>query len=773
MKGNVTRARTVEEMRTGIFQGGTDLVDMAVGTAEDLSTAISRAGDYLIDVTREKGVPARYGSPMVVRVETLEDMRLGVYTAGNYLNQKARVMELHDGVGSPTIWYRGCARESYQLVPSLFRYVNGPKVETLLYEQYMAFTGRRRRKREYWDALYNMQHYFVPTRLLDWTTDLEVAFFFALSDDDCQCPSVFVLQPNMLNNLSPGVPRPLRLGSSKYIYPNDYKFPGTIQHFLPLAAEPDVINARIDRQSSTFTVHGKTILPLDDLCPQVLVKVVLDNANFPSYKQTLIPKLRTAWHIFPDKTGLAKTLLQEYGLKPFPANRIQQILSEIWKHDSEWLRNGGEEGPYQPGIAGAAVGHEYVKRPYEEDELEKWLGPLSDTHLAIICGGAGCGKTNLLVDLADKFSVAEGGRRSVLFFSLGGFSPREGSLLHSMADFLRSVAAKMPHIGEDISAAALAEMIRNGKILLILDGVDELVRTKGEQSLDTLKDEISRLTIDNGPKTRHGAVPKVIIACRDHILNRLKRKRISAADIEDNSRDGIDDKDKDALFESVKEILLKPLDMVQLKKTATLCAVARIIENAPDVFQIVSTVPLFLSVLSRASKTTGTAATTVDGITTKLTLWDTWMQIANGIAGLNDKDSLVRRLGTVAVKMLIQRDDYVGEKDLETEEANLVHRLSLSSVTDTACPIFVRELDNKFRFLHQNIREYVLAWSMYDALRSRREDSLLIKTSSLDYESAETFMYLRDILNNNRDDSTFVLEPIVRGFSLDIAREWT
>src|SRR5664279_2442518 len=115
----------------------------------------------------------------------------------------------------------------YKLTPFLFRYSNGLREEMPLYDEYSGFypglSG--------WQPLFDMQHNFVPTRLLDWTTNLNVALFFALSAEDSAFPSVFVLQPCILNAKAQlQDPRPFNLRHSRYAYPDQYRSPDAILH---------------------------------------------------------------------------------------------------------------------------------------------------------------------------------------------------------------------------------------------------------------------------------------------------------------------------------------------------------------------------------------------------------------------------------------------------------------------------------------------------------------------------------------------------------------
>src|SRR4051794_39177128 len=86
------------------------------------------------------------------------------------------VADLSDAGQDREIWFRGHAQNSYELRPSLLRSVKGLAVEPQLFLHYRAL----RPELGHWETLFQMQHHSVPTRLLDWTTDLATALYFAL-----------------------------------------------------------------------------------------------------------------------------------------------------------------------------------------------------------------------------------------------------------------------------------------------------------------------------------------------------------------------------------------------------------------------------------------------------------------------------------------------------------------------------------------------------------------------------------------------------------------
>lgn len=69
----------------------------------------------------------------------------------------------------------------YQLVPSLLRHKQGVDKENVLFGEYERSARRfLERRTDDWELLVDMQHYGIPTRLLDWTGVLGIALAFAL-----------------------------------------------------------------------------------------------------------------------------------------------------------------------------------------------------------------------------------------------------------------------------------------------------------------------------------------------------------------------------------------------------------------------------------------------------------------------------------------------------------------------------------------------------------------------------------------------------------------
>lgn len=124
------------------------------------------------------------------------------------------------------------------------------------------------------DWVFLMQHYGVPTRLLDWSESPLVALYFALNDNANHLnedAAVWILSPSDLNKNANIVAK----DEADYIPSFDddvvqgYKTETVAQQamleLMPIATIATRNNPRIQAQLGTFTIHHNKLIPIEDV----------------------------------------------------------------------------------------------------------------------------------------------------------------------------------------------------------------------------------------------------------------------------------------------------------------------------------------------------------------------------------------------------------------------------------------------------------------------------------------------------------------------------
>lgn len=206
------------------------------------------------------------------------------------------------------IWYRGQSNAEYSLLPSLFRNKKGIDKEKVIFNTYRKLSQHLKDSHQNeWNLLIDMQHYFVPTRLLDWSESLGVALFFAVTNhqDDSNI-ALFLLDPIELNLYSSKAAIPIvpeeNMGLS-YIenYINKIPFPP----MYPIAIKSQYINNRIMAQRGMFTIHGDNLEDIEKLCPKAVKKIVISKSVIPEIKEFLEFANINEFTVFPDLHGIS------------------------------------------------------------------------------------------------------------------------------------------------------------------------------------------------------------------------------------------------------------------------------------------------------------------------------------------------------------------------------------------------------------------------------------------------------------------------------------
>jgi len=258
---------------------------------------------------------------------------------------------------SERTWFRGHSSAAHRLLPSVLRdtipladqFGRGLKGGEHLSSSGYTVTGLnpermleefKRKARPFlefipsndFEWLFLMQHYGVPTRLLDWTTNALVALYFAteflspklhtskrgaaakfmsgseIRDDGF---AIYAIDPEQINQEAHGSSCAIDICSdgkwSGYARPMEAEGLSTYSPVCVLAPHN---NPRIRAQSGTFTLHGSNIWPLDyyDALRPLIHKIFVPYEYTASIRGDLSAAGMTTSFIYPDLAGLSREI---------------------------------------------------------------------------------------------------------------------------------------------------------------------------------------------------------------------------------------------------------------------------------------------------------------------------------------------------------------------------------------------------------------------------------------------------------------------------------
>lgn len=223
------------------------------------------------------------------------------------------------------LWYRGEENTELTLIPSIQRSQKRLDAERYItndfYIRAKQILSNAPEKHNYAGWVSLMQHYGLPTRILDWSQSPLIAVFFA-TETYRSTPGtnacVWVLAPGLLN---------AREGFGNCIYPIDADT--TQEMLLPafkhthhnpelrdriLACSSTENNLRMYSQYSNFTVHN-SLRRLEDICDENMLYKIIIPADRKKY---FIDSLRvfgiTEGSVYPDLDHISSDLRDSYGI---------------------------------------------------------------------------------------------------------------------------------------------------------------------------------------------------------------------------------------------------------------------------------------------------------------------------------------------------------------------------------------------------------------------------------------------------------------------------
>lgn len=215
--------------------------------------------------------------------------------------------------GGQQVWFRGHAQNDWQLVPSAHR--RHPILESQFAHHFRlrapSLAANCPEHKDYVSWLPLMQHYGLPTRLLDWTESLLIAAFFAIpSEPVTSSAAIWLLAPGNLNEQSIGCVIPF-LADERVTPLVAAAFSGTVnpEKQFSVAALAPRTDRRMAAQLGNYTIHGsREPLETHSASAHFLGRILIPAASHDKIRADLSVAGMRLSSLFPDLSNLAREL---------------------------------------------------------------------------------------------------------------------------------------------------------------------------------------------------------------------------------------------------------------------------------------------------------------------------------------------------------------------------------------------------------------------------------------------------------------------------------
>lgn len=218
-----------------------------------------------------------------------------------------------------SIWYRGQANQNWPLTPGYLRLSTPPSESTLIkkFKQSAAMLIDTSPNQSF-DWLFLMQHYGVPTRLLDWSESPLVGLYFAVENFQNHVgtdAALWSLRPSELNK-NAGInntDEEFFIPSFEDVELENYSVEilsqNTRTQQRPLATIATRNNTRIQAQHGVFTIHHHDRTPIENVGDSShVIKYVIPDASKANLLKQLSLLGFTKFQLFPELASIGEII---------------------------------------------------------------------------------------------------------------------------------------------------------------------------------------------------------------------------------------------------------------------------------------------------------------------------------------------------------------------------------------------------------------------------------------------------------------------------------
>lgn len=214
------------------------------------------------------------------------------------------------------MWYRGQSNFEWKLSPGLMRLSEAPSEGALLtrFKQSAGMLINASPKDEF-DWLFLMQHYGVPTRLLDWTESPLTALYFAVEEEkDDMDAALWALKPTELNKIANiSTSEKNFIPSFDDVELQNYSVQTLSSNprnkLAPIATIATRNSPRIQAQLGVFTIHHLDNRPIEDFCTNnEIVKFKIPADSKKTIRKELALLSFSKFTLFPELSSIGEIL---------------------------------------------------------------------------------------------------------------------------------------------------------------------------------------------------------------------------------------------------------------------------------------------------------------------------------------------------------------------------------------------------------------------------------------------------------------------------------